>query len=153
MRKSKSVLCFDRWSLVGSWLSQEPGWTLGCPSKQERKQLKGSSYPRGEWYRRFASWRKEKSGAKEVVERRTEEEGQWQEGGGSKEGVKRNTTGHSCQVAWWKGTGASCPSLHTLHFGGQSWAILWISEHNWWFTNPNYTLPEWKPLWLTPQNH
>lgn len=66
---------------MGGWLSQEARKTLRCPSKQGHKQLKSSSYLRGEWHGHFASWRQERSGAREVVER-TEEEGQWQEGGG-----------------------------------------------------------------------
>lgn len=97
--------------------------TLRCPSKQGHKQLKSSSYPRGEWHGHFASWRKERSGAKEVVER-TEEKGQWQEGGGSEEGVKQDAMGHSCQ-AWWDGTGASCPwPWSLLHLGDKSGTLL-----------------------------
>lgn len=113
MRKSKSASCFDRWSLVGSWLSQEPGWRLGWPSKQEREQLKGSSYtqevsdidslPVGE--------------RKGVGQRRWWREGQRRKDSDKRVGGARNKwsrmrpTGHSCQVAWSKEAGASRPWL------------------------------------------
>lgn len=125
---------------MGSWLSKEPWGTLRCPSKQRHKQLKGSSYLRGEWHGHFASWRKERSRAKEVVKERTEGKGQWQEGEGMRKEwsrIRRATTKPG-------GKQQDClgPDHTPCNLVDKSRALPWTSKHDWWFYNPNYTLLE-----------
>lgn len=70
---------------------------------------------------------KERSGARESVEGRTEEKG------------RRRLWGEWSRMPW--ATVRQC-LYPLLYFGGQGWLPPWTSGCDQWFTNPNYTLPE-----------
>lgn len=150
VRKPKSASCSDKWSLVGSWLFQEPQATLRCPSKQGPKQLKGSSYPRGEWH--FASWTF--SPTSQVGWGRWWRVGQRRkEGQGSREWSRTPWATASKQPG--EGSGVSCPQPYFwLHVAGSQvcpppWTSGAISDLS---TQITQCL-KWKPFWVTHWGH